>query len=202
LGKPSNLGRCALGRYKPGDACCRTLSQRLPAQNSSLGGSGIGIISVEADVHLVKSDLLVGHSSRSLERKNTLSAMYLEPLRRLIDLCNVYNTSVSVRGVFEKVSQQSLVLLIDLKDRSQKTLEEFGKQLGALRSLAYLTYWNGTSRVMRTLTIVASGKVKFDDILALDPGHRDFFFDARLRPSTISSRTIGLQVHPPTDTTS
>jgi hypothetical protein len=202
LGKPSNLGRCALGRYKPGDACCRTLSQRLPAQNSSLGGSGIGIISVEADVHLVKSDLLVGHSSRSLERKNTLSAMYLEPLRRLIDLCNVYNTRVSVRGVFEKVSQQSLVLLIGLKDRSQKTLEEFSKQLGALRSLAYLTYWNGTSRVMRTLTIVASGKVKFDDILALDPGHRDFFFDARLRPSTISLRTIGLQVHPPTDTTS
>ncbi|KAI4853961.1 hypothetical protein E4T44_00515 [Aureobasidium sp. EXF-8845] len=88
--------------------------------------------------------------------------------------------------------KQSLVLLIDLKDRSQKTLEELSKQLEALRFLAYLTYWNGTSRVMRTLTIVASGKVKFDDILALDPGHRDIFFDARLRPSTISLRTIGL----------
>jgi hypothetical protein len=47
-----------------------------------------------ADVHLVKSNLLVGHSSRSLKRKDTL--MYLEPLRQLIELRNVNHTSESL----------------------------------------------------------------------------------------------------------
>ncbi|KAG9516940.1 hypothetical protein KCU93_g8952, partial [Aureobasidium melanogenum] len=158
---------------------------------------GSGCISIEADVHFVKSDLLVGHSSRSLKRKNTLSAMYLEPLRRLIDSRNINNTSGPLQGVFEKVPQQTLVLLIDLKDGSQKTLEKLSKQLETLRSLDYLTHWNGTSRVMRPLTIVASGKARFDDIQAVDPGHRDIFFDAPLA-SLHDSSTDDWTTSPPT----
>jgi hypothetical protein len=67
-----------------------------------------------------------------------------------------------------------------MKDGSQKTLEERSKQLEALRSLDHLTHWNGTSRVMRPPTSVASGMIKFDDSSNVDSGHRDIFSDAPL----------------------
>jgi len=142
---------------------------------------GSGCISVEADVTFHKSDLLVGHTRRSLKRENSLKAMYLEPLQRLFDIRNAnVSEEASWRGVFDAVSQQTLVLLIDFKSASQQTLAELDHQLESLRAKDYLTYWNGTDRILRPLTIVASGKVEFDGILALHPLHRDIFFDAPL----------------------
>ncbi|THY50931.1 hypothetical protein D6C99_04630 [Aureobasidium pullulans] len=141
---------------------------------------GSGCVSVEADVHLDRSDLLVGHSARGLKRKDSIKAMYLEPLERLIGSRNVDVTEGGWRGVFEKVPEQTLVLLVDLKTESRQTLQELSRQLKPLRELDYLTYWNGTSRIIRPLTIVASGKIAFEDILALNPTHRDIFFDAPL----------------------
>jgi len=49
---------------------------------------GSGCISVEADVTFHKSDLLVGHTRRTLKREDSLKAMYLEPLQRLFDMRN------------------------------------------------------------------------------------------------------------------
>lgn len=141
---------------------------------------GSGCISVEADVTFYKSDLLVGHTRRSLKRENSLRAMYLEPLQRLFDMRNANVSEGSWRGVYDAAPQQTLVLLIDFKSGSQQTLAELDRQLDSLRGRDYLTYWNGTHRILRPLTIVASGKVEFDDILALRPDHRDIFFDAPL----------------------
>ncbi|THW81303.1 hypothetical protein D6D17_09698, partial [Aureobasidium pullulans] len=141
---------------------------------------GSGCVSVEADVHFDRSDLLVGHSARGLKREDSIKAMYLEPLERLIGSRNVDVTEGGWRGVFEKVPEQTLVLLVDLKTESRQTLQELSRQLKPLRELDYLTYWNGTSRIIRPLTVVASGKVAFEDILALNPTHRDIFFDAPL----------------------
>ena len=43
-----------------------------------------GFGSVEADVFLVKGELLVGHTFLQLQRERTLERLYLDPLRALI----------------------------------------------------------------------------------------------------------------------
>lgn len=88
---------------------------------------GSGCISVEADVALHMSDLLVGHTRRSLERQNSLSAMYLEPLQRLFDMRDAKVSEPSWRGGFDAVPQETLVLLIDFKSGSQQTLAELDR---------------------------------------------------------------------------
>lgn len=44
---------------------------------------GQGFCSLEADIHLVDGQLLVGHDREQLEPGRTLQSLYLEPLRRL-----------------------------------------------------------------------------------------------------------------------
>jgi hypothetical protein len=121
--------------------------------------------------------------------------MYLEPLLRLFDMRNLNVSETSLRGVFDAVPQQTLVLLVDFKSESQQTLAELDQQLKSLRERDYLTYWNGTNRVSRSLTIVASGKVDFDDILALNPLRRDIFFDAPL--ASLHDRNDLFSTEPP-----
>lgn len=70
------------------------------------------------------------------------------------------------------------MLLIDLKTSAEETFAELNAQLQPLRNLNFLTYWNGTHRVVRPLTIVASGNTLFTSILSLNSSHRDIFFDA------------------------
>jgi hypothetical protein len=124
--------------------------------------------------------------------------MYLEPLQRLFDMRIIDVSEPSWRGVFDAVSQQTLVLLIDFKSGSQQTLAELDQQLKSLRERDHLTYWNGTNRVLRPLTIVASGMVGFGDILALNPLHRDIFFDAPL--TSLHDRNDVFSTGPPTYT--
>lgn len=141
---------------------------------------GSGCISVEADIHLKHSDLLVGHKSWSLDAEKTLRAMYLDPLQKLIALRNNNTTGEAEnwKGFFNKARQQTLILLIDLKTSAEETFAELYTQLQPLRDLNYLTHWNGTHRITRPLTIVASGNTLFSSILSLDPLHRDIFYDA------------------------
>ncbi|WP_375436321.1 hypothetical protein [uncultured Hymenobacter sp.] len=44
----------------------------------------LGFQSVEADVFLIDSALLVGHERKSLQASRTLQTLYLEPLRQLL----------------------------------------------------------------------------------------------------------------------
>jgi hypothetical protein len=152
-----------------------------------------GCISVEADVHLVEDDLLVGHSSKGLHKKNNLRTMYLEPLQRMLEAQN-RNLSAhddTWQGIFKRDTQQTVVLLVDQKTFGQETFTELHSQLQPLRELGYLTHWNGTEKLTRPLTIVATGKTSFDSITALDETHRDIFFDAHLEalPSTLDDFT-------------
>jgi hypothetical protein len=136
---------------------------------------------VEADIHLKKSHLLVGHSSRGLNKKNTLRAMYLDPLQKIITVQNEKSTGEEDwRGIFNRDSKQTVVLLVDLKTSAEETFAELSTQLQPLRDLDFLTYWNGTHRVMRPLTVVATGNTLFTSILDLDSSHRDVFYDAKL----------------------
>ena len=124
--------------------------------------------------------------------------MYLEPLQRLFDMRNANRSEGFWRGVFDAVPQQTLVLLIDFNSASQQTFVELNHQLESLRAKDYLTYWNGTDRILRPLTVVASGNVAFDDILGLSPLHRDIFFDAPL--ATLHNRNDVFSTDSPTYT--
>ncbi|KZF21456.1 hypothetical protein L228DRAFT_239435 [Xylona heveae TC161] len=141
---------------------------------------GSGCISIEADIHLRNSDLLVGHTSASLQHSKTLRSMYLEPLQRMIEVQNGNVAEGTWRGLFNLAPHQTLVLLIDHKTSGPETFRELYTQLQPLRDLDYLTYWNGTERVLRPLTIVVSGSAPFESVTMLNETHRDIFWDANL----------------------
>ena len=124
--------------------------------------------------------------------------MYLGPLQRMLESRNA-NLSAedgAWRGIFDADTQQTLVLLVDQKSAGSQTFAELNSQLQPLRDLDFLTYWNGTDKVMRPITIVASGKAPFDSILALPNNHRDIFYDAPLQ--FLLSRGDDFSTDPPT----
>ncbi|KAL1306313.1 hypothetical protein AAFC00_004393 [Neodothiora populina] len=139
-----------------------------------------GCISVEADVHLHDSDLLVGHNAISLRSSSTLRSLYLEPLQRMLESQNPNGTDDLWRGIFNRAPQQTVVLLVDLKTAGVATFAELSDELQPLRDLNYLTYWDGLKKVYRPLTVVATGYAEFTWITALNAAHRDIFWDARL----------------------
>ena len=141
---------------------------------------GSGCISVEADVHLDNFDLLVGHTAEGLHPGSSLRSMYLEPLQRMLEAQNVNISEGMWRGIFNKAPQQTVVLLVDHKSAGTETFAELYTQLQPLRDLGYLTYWNGTERVMGPLTVVATGNAPFTSVTALNTTHRDIFWDAPL----------------------
>lgn len=138
-----------------------------------------GCISIEADVHLEDGDLYIGHRTAG-GKDQTLRGMYLEPLQNMLDSQNTDNREDQWRGIFNQAPQQTLVLLVDLKTAGEPTLAELHAQLQNLRDRDYLTYWDGTERIMRPLTVVATGNTPFQSILALNNTHRDIFMDAPL----------------------
>ena len=115
----------------------------------------------------------------------TFHTLYLEKLESLLDMQNAdiqseqVNESVPWVGVFDTEPSQSLMLMVDLKTDSALTLAKLESQLQSLREKNYLTHFNGTDIVERSVTIVASGNAKFEDITANDT-YRDIFLGAPL----------------------
>ena len=143
-----------------------------------------GCTSVEADVWALDGELYVGHKARALRPDATLSSMYLGPIERMLRSANaesmVGNVSAGGNdGVFGMRPDQTLVLLIDFKTDTPETYDEVYSELGSLREAGWLTHWNGTHRVERPLTIVASGSASFDQVTR-NSTYRDIFFDAPL----------------------
>ncbi|KAK3641245.1 Altered inheritance of mitochondria protein 6 [Elasticomyces elasticus] len=142
---------------------------------------GSGCISVEADVHLVGSDLLVGHGSKDLHDSLNLRSMYLEPLERLLSLQNAASPADGgLTGLFDREAQQTVVLLVDIKTSGAAAFDELYTQLQPLRDMEYLSHWDGTHRIVRPLTIVATGNAPFESVLGLNSTNRDIFWDAKL----------------------
>lgn len=145
---------------------------------------GSGCISVEADVWLKGEQLLVGHTSWSLDDQYTLENMYLGPLLEILDVVNGNDGEKDERkhyqhGVFYMDPGQTLTLLIDFKSDGIETWPFIKKALEPLSSRSLLTHWNGTHRVLRPITVVASGNAPFHLINA-SSDYRDVFFDAPL----------------------
>jgi hypothetical protein len=154
---------------------------------------GSGCVSVEADVHFEKGDLLVGHSAHSLRKEASLRTLYLNPLQRMLARQNTLTSpDKTPRGIFTREPSRSVVLLVDQKSAGPETFAELYRQLQPFRDLDYLTYWNGTDRVTRPLTIVAAGNTPFESVLALPTDHRDIFWDAHLErlPSVLDDFTV------------
>lgn len=150
-----------------------------------------GCTSVEADLWLNKdaSDILVGHSKRSLRKEYTLQSLYVDPIMKMLQRQNSLNNididiatnSVNAAGIFSARPEVSLVLLLDLKRNGDALWPVIQQQLQPLREHDWLTFWNSStgSITHRPITVVLSGHAPFDLITA-NSSHRDVFYDAPL----------------------
>jgi hypothetical protein len=78
-----------------------------------------GFCNIEADVHLVDGQLLVGHDPEDVNPERTLEALYLAPLQR----------TIAERGGQIFPDGQRLTLLIDFKTDGPATYEALAKAL-------------------------------------------------------------------------
>ncbi|KAF2117914.1 hypothetical protein BDV96DRAFT_571119 [Lophiotrema nucula] len=143
---------------------------------------GSGCISVEADVWLRDDNLYVGHTEHAASPSKTLQGMYINHLVEILDHMNSDTTHWkrnTPNGVFYNDPQQTLTLLIDFKSEAGEIWSVLYHQLRPLRERGWLTHWNGTHRIERPVTVVATGNA---DLHTLVNGHhiRDIFLDAPL----------------------
>ena len=141
-------------------------------------------MSVEADVWLVGEELLVGHTSWNLQDAHTLQRMYIDPLLDILGFMNADDGALGhfyqhPRGVFFTDPEQTLTLLIDFKSDGQEMWPYIEKALDPLSSRGLLSHWNGTHRVRRPITVVASGNAPFH-LINHTATYRDIFLDAPL----------------------
>ncbi|WP_158882041.1 phosphatidylinositol-specific phospholipase C/glycerophosphodiester phosphodiesterase family protein [Amycolatopsis anabasis] len=127
-----------------------------------------GFTSVEADIHLVGDQLLVGHDPADLRPDRTLERLYLEPLRARV-LANhgrVYRKPAPFQ------------LLIDIKSEAVSTYAALEKRLSNPRfSLLFATYSDGNV-TPRAVTAVLSGNRPKEVLVA--QRHRFAFYDGRI----------------------
>ncbi|KAF2762713.1 hypothetical protein EJ05DRAFT_10330 [Pseudovirgaria hyperparasitica] len=139
-----------------------------------------GCTGVEADVWLFDNELFVGHNTASLTKKRTFRSLYVDPLLDILDRQNPTTefANATHQGVFDADPDQTLVLLVDFKNNGADIWPHVYSQLEPLRSKGYLSYWDGSVKHERAITVVATGNAPFDLVVANST--RDIFFDAPL----------------------
>jgi hypothetical protein len=168
----------------------------------------VGCISLEADLWipgidyvndnaLGDDDLMVGHKRSSFDPDRTLRGLYLQPLERILGRMNQGSgegenmENVTRNGVFSSAPEQTLILLLDFKEKEQDKIEELWFKMqnnldilrGHKSELSYLSYASPYSgeRMVRPITVVVTGAANFSCILdeTMNP-YGDIFFDAPL----------------------
>lgn len=104
-----------------------------------------GFCSFEADIHLVDGELLVAHDRIRVRPDRTLTALYLEPLRRRI----LGNGGRVYRG------GPVCTLLIDIKSEGEPTYEVLHKQLARFSDV--LSVFTDGRIVTNALIVLVSG---------------------------------------------
>ncbi|GAA5986868.1 hypothetical protein JCM10908_000932 [Rhodotorula pacifica] len=158
----------------------------------------VGCKSVEADVHLVNGELLVGHTRVSLSHPRTLNSLYLDPIMQLLQMQNPTTsysdaTASMTNGVFDMDPSTSLQLIVDYKTEGEPLHAAIIDALAEYRSLDLLTHVNlsnpdAPTLNVRPLTIVCSGNCPLASVNAQAP-IRDVFLDAPLADIANSSYT-------------
>jgi hypothetical protein len=140
-----------------------------------------GCTGVEADVWLRDGDLLVGHTTSSLQLNRTFQSLYVNPLVEILTRQNptteyYHDTN---NGVFDTDPEQTLVLLVDVKTDGLATWPWVMKQLDPLRERGWLSYSENGKFYQRPITVVGTGNTPFD-LIVKNSTYRDAFFDAPL----------------------
>lgn len=154
-----------------------------------------GCVSVEADIWLENasdpsSDLLVGHTKKSLRPDRTLKSLYLGPLQIILEKGNATSDEAKsdaspfgfppIPGIFSSSAGTSLVLLLDFKMNSHNVWTSVERQLEPLREAGWLTFWtNSSGLIKRPITVVASGDALLAQVTA-NSTYRYIFYDAPL----------------------
>ena len=114
-------------------------------QKPLLDALKLGFCSIEADVHLVDGQLLVGHDRSELKPKMSLEALYLDPLRKRVqeNSGRVYRDGPSV------------TLLIDVKSEAEPTYETLRATLARYSDI--LTEFTPTQIRSNAVTVLISG---------------------------------------------
>jgi len=133
-----------------------------------------GFASVEADVFLVGSELLVGHDQSELRPGRTLAALYLEPL-----LKQVRQNGGSVFG-----DGTAVTLLLDIKSEGVATYNVLAKEL---------------TQYAKMLSCVVDGERRQGAVEVVISGNRpiDLVAEQRTRSATIDGRLSELGGNPP-----
>ena len=108
-----------------------------------------GCISVEADIYIHGSKLVVGHTDPG-SNGQTFIDLYVNPLKKLID---------DRKAIFPAKPDQPISLLIDFKNSgsdADKTWDQLVADLKPLRDAGYLSHWDGSFK-QGFITIVATG---------------------------------------------
>jgi hypothetical protein len=111
-----------------------------------------GFCSVEADIWLIKGELLVAHTPFELKSERTLQKLYLHPLRERIKANNgkVHATA------------PAFYLLIDVKSEAKQTYAELSKVLEGYAELLTVTRDGKTET--KAITVVITGNCDRDGI--------------------------------------
>jgi hypothetical protein len=122
--------------------------------------------SIEADIFLVKNELIVSHTYPIFKNKKTLSNLYLQPLF----------DSVQKNGFIYKNYPHSIILLIDIKSDAAKTYTALKQELINYKSV--LTSVENGKIIERAITIVLSGNKPYAQAIA--DTNRFMFIDENL----------------------
>ncbi len=116
-----------------------------------------GFTSIEADLFLVKGELLVAHDMKDTAPNRTLKALYLEPL---YDRFQRNGGSIYPGG-------GNVTLLVDIKSEGAATYSELHRQLAPYSKMISETV--GGQHVERAVTVIVSGNRPIPEIKASNP---------------------------------
>jgi len=117
----------------------------------------LGFKSIEADILLIENELYVGHDMPIVTKKLKLPSLkqaYLQPLDSLVKQGN---------GKLYADSDESLLLLVDIKTDAVKTLDLLQHQLRANKDV--ITYWEEVEMKKGAVNVVISGNRSFEKVM-------------------------------------
>lgn len=112
-----------------------------------------GMLSIEADVHLVGGALYVAHSGSEIESWATLSSLYLDPLWLRFESLGGEDESSAFGGRVRE-SGEPVLLMIDIKTSAQSTWAAIEAELAG-----YVGMVQGVSVTRRGETVIDTGPV-------------------------------------------